>query len=255
MTIVTCFKWVVVDQDLRTDPVTHEIDAARARWEISPYDRNTIACARGLADATDAPLVGITAGKITPNGLKEALGRGLDSALTVAVEGRMDGRATARVLAKAIGTLDDPTLVITGEGAADTYAHETAPRIAELLGWPVVTNATDLHVADGVLTATRILADATETVEVALPAVVSVIPESADAPIPGLKALMAANKKPRTAVSLADLGLSDDDVAPRVTSVRTCGFVTDRRHIRHEGSPAEAAASLVAALDKEGLLA
>ena len=254
MTIVACFKWVIVDQDLRTDPLTHHIDFSRARSEISPYDRNTIAAARILADSVEADLVGITVGDISANGLKEALGRGLDSALTVSTPFARDGRGTSRVLAKAISTVPDVDLVITGEGAADTYAHETAPRIAELLGWPVVTNARKLAVSDGILTATRVLEDAIETVEVALPAVVSVIPEAAQAPIPGLKALMAGAKKPRTALTLEGLNLHESDVEPIVHATRTRGFVTDRRRILHEGTPEEAAASLVSALDQEGLL-
>ena len=49
MTTIVCFKWVASDQDLRTDPHTHLLDTSRARREISPYDRNTIECARRIA--------------------------------------------------------------------------------------------------------------------------------------------------------------------------------------------------------------
>lgn len=259
MTTIACFKWVVSDRDLRIDPATHLLDTSRARREISPYDRNTIEAARRIVEARRQPgtLVGITAGSITPVGLKDALARGLESVIQVDVPDDMpvDGHVTARVLAAAIRTVQGVDLVLTTEGAADTYAHETAPRLAELLGWAVVTNAVAVEVDGPVLRATRVLDDAVEHVTCALPAVVSVVPEIAPAPIPGLKAVMAAARKPRTTIAIGDLGLDAAETTPKVRTTATAGFVAQRRHIRHEGTPREIADSLVRALDEDGVLA
>lgn len=262
MTTIACFKWVASDHDLRTDPQTHLLDTSRARREISPYDRNTIECARRIADArssqgTPEHLLGLTVGDITPVGLKDALARGLDSTLQVTLpEGTdTDGRVTSRALAGAVHTVEDADLVITTEGAADSYAHETAPRLAELLGWPVVTNVSEMEVEGETLRATRLLDHTVEHVVCQLPAVVSVVPEIAPAPIPGLKSVMGAAKKVKTKVSAEDLGLSPEDLTPRARTVRTTGYIAQRRHIRHDGTPQDVANSLVSALEQDGALA
>lgn len=260
MTTIVCFKWVASDQDLRTDPNTHLLDTSRARREISPYDRNTIECARRIAQTRSgdgADLLGITVGDITPVGLKEALARGLDSTLQVTLPPAtdVDGRVTSRVLARAVAGVDGADLVITTEGSADSYAHETAPRLAEELGWPVVTNVSSIEVEGTTLHATRLLDHTLEHVTCALPAVVSVVPEIAPAPIPGLKSVMGAAKKPKKTVTAEELGLTPEDLSPRTHTVRTTGYVTQRRNIRHEGTPAEIAESLVRALEQDGILA
>ncbi|HEY0117401.1 MAG TPA: hypothetical protein VGC04_01340 [Cellulomonas sp.] len=257
MSTVVCFKWVVVAGDLRTDPETGELDVSRARHEIAPYDRNTIQAARLVASARSGPVVGLTAGSITPAGLKDALARGLDEVVHVPLDEQapLDGHVTAHVLAAAIGTLEGADLVLTTEGSADSYAHETAPRVAELLGWPVVTNARSVEMNGSRLRATRVRDDDLETVEVDLPAVVSVVPEVAAAPIPGLTAVLAAAKKPRLVLTVPELGLGPDATTPRCRPVGTRGFLTARRGIRYEGSPSEVATALVDALDRDGVLA
>lgn len=261
MTTIACFKWVVSDQDLRTDPATHLLDTSRARREISPYDRNTIECARRVVDARSSHagegLIGLTVGDITPVGLKDALARGLDSTLQVALPegGELDGRVTSHVLAAAIRTIDGADLVLTTEGSADSYAHETAPRVAELLGWPVLTNVCALEIEGTTVRATRLLDHTLEHVECELPAVVSVVPEIAPAPIPGLKSVMGAVKKPKKKVSVEDLGLGAEDLSVRTHTVRTTGYVAERRHVRHDGTPQEIAESLLRALEQDGVLA
>jgi electron transfer flavoprotein beta subunit len=257
MTTVVCFKWVVAAPDLRVDPASGAIDVGRARREISSYDRNTLEAARLVAAAQGGRAVGLTAGAITPAGLKDALARGLDEVIHVPLDetAPVDGHVTAHLLAAAIRTIDGADLVLTTEGSADSYAHETAPRVAELLGWPVVTNAVAVDVAGGRLRATRVLDDALEVVEVTLPAVVSVVPEIAAAPIPGLSAVLAAAKKPRTELAVGSLGLPADAATPRCRAERTAGVLTARRGLRYEGSPDEIAAALVAALEQDGVLA
>lgn len=257
MTTVVCFKWVVVAADLRTDPATGQLDVSRVRHEIAAYDRNTIEAARSAASSRSGRVVGLTAGAITPAGLKEALARGLDEVVHVPLDEQapVDGHVTAHLLAAAIGTVDGADLALTTEGSADCYAHETAPRIAELLGWPVVTNVRSLQVNGTRLRATRVRNDDLETVEVDLPAVVSVVPEIAATPIPGLTAVLAAAKKPRTVLTVAQLGLDPDATTPRCRPTGTTGFLTARRGIRYDGSPDQVASLLVAALDRDGVLA
>jgi electron transfer flavoprotein beta subunit len=101
------------------------------------------------------------------------------------------------------------------------------------------------------LQAVRKLDDCLQTVEVELPAVVAVLPEINSAPIPGLKAVMAAGKKPVTEYKSADLGV---DLTPKTQVTAFKGYVMQRKNIILSGDVGENVAALVAALRKEGVL-
>jgi electron transfer flavoprotein beta subunit len=146
----------------------------------------------------------------------------------------------------------DVSLIICAEGASDTYARQTGPRIGALLDLPVVTSVGKLEISGNTLIATRVLDDCLQKVKVELPAVVAVLPEITSAPIPGLKAVLAAGKKPVTELKAQDLGV---DLTPksRVTEIK--GYMMDRKNIIfNEGETAERVNNLVAALRKEGVV-
>ena len=254
---VVCFKWVPVDSELRVDPATGVLDVAGARRSISTYDRNAIEAARRTASVLEGELVGFTAGDAHAKaGLKEALARGVDRAIHLSVGDEvMDGHVTARVLAAGIRGLDDVGLIVCGEGAADTYAHEVGPRLASRLGLPVVTNVREMTVQDGVLHAARVVGGEIETVECDLPAVVTVVAEIGPAPIPGLKAVIAAGRRPAEVVDVSTLGLSPDDLRPRAVVEDLAGFRAEREHVVIDsGSAQERADILLAALRTKGVL-
>ena len=254
---VVCFKWVPIDNELRVDPATGTVDVDGARRAVSTYDRNAIEAARRTAPAVGGELVGLTAGDArAKGGLKEALSRGVGRAVHLVVGDEvMDGHVTARVLAAGIRRLGDVGLVVCGEGAADTYAHEVGPRVAACLGLPVVTNVREMTVVDGVLRAVRTFGGETETVECDLPAVVTVVAEIGPAPIPGLKAVIAAGRGQAEAIDVGALDLEPDDLRRRTTVEALVGFRAEREHVVIDtGTTQERADGLLAALRTKGVL-
>lgn len=255
---VVCVKWVAAEGELRVDPATRAVDASHARRKISDYDRNTIEAARLAAVSLGGELVGVTfGGPEARSALKDVLSRGADRAVHVVADdgARADGHVTAHALAAEVDRLGEVGLVLCTEGASDTYAHETGPRIAAVLGWPVVTNVRSLTVDGTCLRATRVLGHETETVECDLPAVVTVVPEIGPAPIPGLKSVIAAGRKPAEQVPLAELGLPADAVTARTTVTSLLGFVAQRKRVLiAEGDAQEKVAALVSGLVQEGVL-
>lgn len=251
-----CFKWVPDDGELRVDRATRTVDASAARRSISAYDRNAIEAARRLAADVGGDLVGLTVGGPgTKAALKDALARGVDTAVHVVTTADADGHVTAQLLAAQVRATQDVGLVVCGEGAADTYAHEVGPRVAALLGWPVVTNAREATVHDGTLLAVRVVGTDLETVRCDLPAVVTVLPEMCPAPIPGLKAVIAAGRRPAQQVDAADLDLPDDALRRRTEVSALTAFAAERSHlVLADGSAAEKVAALVAGLSQKGVL-
>jgi len=84
--------------------------------------------------------------------------------------------------------------------------------IADLLGLPCVTRASDVKVSDGTLQVERVLSDGFETVETSLPALVTISNELGEPRYPQMREIMAAAKKQVTVWSVADLGLDPSQV-------------------------------------------
>lgn len=254
---VVCYKWVASESELRIDPATRAVDASHARRKLSDYDRNTIEAARVAAGQVGGELIGLTfGGPDAKRSLKDVLSRGVDRAQHIVTDdARSDGHVTANALAAQIRRIGDVDLVLCTEGASDTYAHETGPRIGELLGWPIVTNVRELTVEGNRLRAVRVLGTDAETVECDLPAVVSVVAEISPAPIPGLRSVMAAAKKPSEQIPVRELALPDDAVAARTTVTSLVGYVAERRRVViADGDAHDKVAALMSVLAQEGVL-
>jgi electron transfer flavoprotein beta subunit len=131
-----------------------------------------------------------------------------------------DVLATAKVLA-AVVRRNPFDLVLAGVESTDGYTGTMPATVAELLGIAGATFARALQVADGTLRIERQTEEGYDVVETPLPALATVTGSAAEPRYPTLKGIMSAKSKPVEQLSLADLGLSADDVAPtqRVTAV------------------------------------
>ncbi|MGW5831993.1 electron transfer flavoprotein subunit beta/FixA family protein, partial [Streptomyces diastaticus] len=84
--------------------------------------------------------------------------------------------------------------------------------LAERLGVPQVTLLSEVSVEGGTVKGRRDGDTATEQLEAALPAVVSVTDQSGEARYPSFKGIMAAKKKPVESLDLEDLDIEADEV-------------------------------------------
>lgn len=201
MKIAVAFKVVPDDQDIQVAG-DRTLDYSKAKNAVSAYDLNAIEAAAQLAAAHEgSTVVAMTAGgaSIDDSKLKKnVLARGVDELLMAADDALadMDAHATAAALASLAEQAGGFDLILCGDGSADNYAQQVDVQLAVKMGLPVVTAVTKMEVEGGVLKAERTLEDAVESVEVALPAVVSVAPDIAVPRIPGMKDILAAGKKP-----------------------------------------------------------
>lgn len=252
--VIACYKWVLDEADIRINPDL-SVDTKKASGKISDYDKNAIEAAVQAASSVGGKAVSLTFGNAkAKQSLKDALSRGLEEGYWIKTDAanNADGVVTAKALAAAIKKIGDYSLVFCAEGASDTYARQTAPRIGAILDLPVISSVSKIDIQGNTLTAVRKLDDCMETVKVELPAVVSVLPEANTPSIPGLKAVMAAGKKPVTEFKGEDLGI---DLTPKTKVSDVKGYVMNRKNIIFsEGDAAEKVKELAAALRKEGVL-
>ncbi|MEF9971956.1 MAG: hypothetical protein RR731_06560, partial [Oscillospiraceae bacterium] len=254
---VACFKWVRDSQDIVIRPDL-SIDLSRAGGKISEYDRNVINAASTLSKAMEGKALGLTFGDETLKpALKDALSRGLDEVyyLSDALQATADGAVTAKLLAAIIRKMPDVGVVFCAEGAEDTFARQIGPRLAACLGLPIVSSVCHFEINAGIVTAKRKLEDYYETVTVACPVVIAILPDAAEAPIPGLRAVMAAGKKPQHAVTLEDLGAEYLGLTRKTQLVLEQGYLMQRKHIKFtDGDDREKVDAFLRALTKEGVL-
>jgi electron transfer flavoprotein beta subunit len=252
--VFACFKWVVDEKDIRIEGTS--VDMSRITWKISEYDLNAIEAASQIAQTVpEGRASGLILGdaSLKPS-LKEALARGLDTVYQIDSNGTPldDHRVITKALAAAVKRDSDAALVICAEGSQDLFARQTAPRLAALLGWPVVTSVIAMSVEGQTLQATRRLEDCLEVVAVDLPAVVAVLPEINTPEFPKLKAIMAASKKPIQTIPLAEL---DIEIPAGMAAPADEGYVMNRRNVViKEGSIEEKVAQFVDYLKKDGVL-
>lgn len=236
MHIVVCVKQIadpeVPAAQFRVDETAKQaVFWPGTRSVISPFDEQALEAALRLRDALgEAKITTVTLGPEPARAaIKAALSMGADAAVLLrdaAFDG-CDARTTAHALAAAIRKLDPVDLVLTGRQAADLDAGVVGLGVAELLGLPAISCAKALRLAEGMLTVERVVGDGIETVETALPALVTVSHELGAPRKASLRETMRAAKKPVTLWSAANLGLDAAQLAPRRVVERLHAPVND----------------------------
>lgn len=198
------------------DEETGLVDRENAELVLDEIGERSVEAALRLAETVDDPeiqLVSMAREEATAN-IRKGLAMGADSAVHVtdpALRGA-DLTLTAETLAKALEHVGFD-LVIGGDVATDGNGGALPAMLAELLGVPHLTNLTELTVNGTEVTGTRASDGATIELRADLPAVVSITESFPDPRFPNFKGIMAAKKKPLTALSLDDLGVDAEDLS------------------------------------------
>ncbi|MDH6109104.1 electron transfer flavoprotein beta subunit [Kitasatospora sp. MAP12-15] len=213
--IVVCVKYVpdaTGDRRFADDTTT---DREAVDGLLSELDEYGVEQALRIAEASgDAEVTVLTVGPDdAKDALKKALSMGADKAVHVNDEDihGTDVIGTSAIVAKALEKTGFD-LVICGMASTDGTMGVLPALLAERLGLPQVTLLSEVSVEGGTVKGRRDGDAATELVEAALPAVVSVTDQSGEARYPSFKGIMAAKKKPVQSYDLDDLGIEADEV-------------------------------------------
>ena len=218
MNIVVCVKHVPDAQaDRGFNESDNTVDRAGVDGLLCELDEYAVEEALKLAEASGGEVTVVTIGPDqAADAVKKALQMGADKGVHVndeAIHGS-DAPATSLILAEAIKKATDgnPELVITGMASTDGTMGVVPAMLAERLGLPQVTYASELTLGDGKVTIRRDNDANTETIEASLPALVSVTDQINEPRYPSFKGIMAAKKKPVESWTLADLGIDAGQV-------------------------------------------
>lgn len=195
----------------RTPDITGEVvltadgtglDGRYSGYTMSAHEACAVEIAAGVADATGGSVTVLTLGDADAvEQLRTALAVGADDAVHIEADAAAYGPAdVAAAIAEVVrsreatGTAYD--LILLGNDAADTGDFQVGIRLAHALDRPVVAGAQTVEVADGVATLQVGSADGTETYEVALPAVATVLEGGVEPRYPNIRGRMRAKKAP-----------------------------------------------------------
>ncbi len=237
MNIVVCVKYV---PDAQSDRSFNDSDNTTDRVGVdgllSELDEYAVEEALKIVEADEGEVTVLTIGPdAAADALKKALQMGAHKAVHVnddAIHGS-DAVATSLVLAEAVKKIGSPDLVITGMASTDGTMSVVPAMLAERLGLPQVTFASELTVEGGEVTIRRDGDAASETIVASLPALVSVTDQINEPRYPSFKGIMAAKKKPVEQWSLADLGVDPSQVGLDAAWSRVASFT--KRPPREQG--------------------
>jgi electron transfer flavoprotein beta subunit len=217
--ILVCVKFVPDPAQLQVEAATGRPDLKRAPFRISTFDENAIEAALQLAAQHGGRAVALSVcAELPPRDVVlKTLAMGVAAVYLVRDENRLahDPLRIATVLAAGAHAvaaregLERWDLVICGEASADEFNQQVGPRLAAALDLPAITYATTLALNDGVLRAERGVEDRSETLEVSLPALVTVGTEINTARMPTVLQIMGAGRKPTIEMALSDLATLD----------------------------------------------
>jgi electron transfer flavoprotein beta subunit len=249
MKIAVCVKQVpdASGGHLRIDPGTKRLDRS-GEGALNQWDAPAIEEALRIKESSgEGEVVVVSVGPDkAADALRKALAMGADRAVLVsddAIAGS-DLVATSRVLAGALER-EGPDLVVFGQQSADSDGAVLGAAVAERLKRPLVTQAAEVTLAGGMLTAKRQTEYGYDVIEAPLPAVLAVSDAINEPRYPSLKGIMGAKKKPFESLSLGDVGVDAGQVGEAGSGTQVLGLNQppargDSRKIEGDGDAAQA---------------
>jgi electron transfer flavoprotein beta subunit len=199
----------------RIDGSTMRLDRSGEK-NLNPFDTHGIEAAMQIREGgvEVEEIVAVTMGpESAVRALHKAVALGADRSvhLTDQALAGSDVCATGYALAKTLSS-EQPDLVLLGQQSDDGECYTIGAVVADHLKMPSLTQVIKIDVKDGKLVCERQAEYGYDTVEVELPAVISVGDAINEPRYPSLKAIMGAKKKPLETYATADVGIEADSV-------------------------------------------
>ena len=223
------------------------VETDGVKMSINPFDEIALEEALRIKESGAASeVVAVSIGTSeAQQQLRTGLAMGADRAILVTVDGEIDPLSVARAF-KALAEKENAGLVLLGKQAIDDDNSQVAQMLAAIWGRPQATFASGITIDGDSARVVREVDAGLETVEVDLPAVLSVDLRLNEPRYVKLPDIMKAKKKPLDEVTLADLGV---EAGPMVKELSYAP-----PEARQRGVMVEDAAGLVAALKDKGLV-
>jgi electron transfer flavoprotein beta subunit len=176
--ILVCVKRVpMTGGRIVLTPDEQELETRHLGFTISPHEECGVEEAVRIVEREGGEVVVLTLGPPeAEEQLRDAMAIGAERAILLETDGGdWDAQATAEAIGEALAAQEQPfDLLVFGNESADSGGFQVGIRVAEALGWPLVTGVKALAVAEGRLRCEQENGRGRDVYELALPAVVTV---------------------------------------------------------------------------------
>ncbi len=246
--IMVCVKRVVdYNVRVRVKPDGSGVMLDGVKMSVNPFDEIALEEALRIKERTGN--VEVVAASIgvpdTQQQLRTALAMGADRAVLVETTAPIEPLTAAQAFL-ALVRKENPDIVFLGKQAIDDDANQTGQMLAALWDRPQATYASKVEIAGGKAAVTREVDAGLETIEIDLPAVITVDLRLNEPRYVKLPDIMKAKKKPLDVIALDSLGVAAEQ---RLKVVKT-----DPPAQRQKGIMVKDVAELVDVLKKKGLI-
>jgi electron transfer flavoprotein beta subunit len=260
--IIVCVKHVpeTAEAELKIDASGKAVEKTGLVFDINEWDDYALEEAVRLKEKVGGTVTAITVGTADSDStLRKCLARGADKAIRLTdpkFEGS-DGYAIAKILHSVIRKLHFD-LILTGLQAGDDGNAAVGPILAEMLRIPHITMAKKIELGTGVAKANRELEGGLEEiVEVKLPALFAVSTGINEPRYVSIMGIRKAMQKEVKVMSLADTGLTENDVGPTGSWIKIEKMYMPPIEKQAEflkGNPDEVAAKIAEIIKSRGLI-
>jgi len=204
----------VVDYNvrIRVKPDGSGVDTDGVKMSINPFDEIALEEALRIREAglAEEVIVVSLGGSECQQQLRTGLAMGADRAIQIDSGQKLQPLTIARAFLKVIEK-EQPGLVILGKQAIDGDNSQTAQMLAALWDRPQATFASKMSLSGDKATVVREVDAGLETIEIDLPAVVSVDLRLNEPRFVKLPDIMKAKRKPLDVISMDELGVSPEN--------------------------------------------
>ena len=246
--IMVCIKRVVdYNVRIRVKPDGSGVMLDGVKMSINPFDEIALEEALRIKErGTNIEVVAVSIGVAdAQQQLRTSLAMGADRAILVQTDAAVEPLTAAKVFL-ALAKKENPDLILLGKQAIDDDANQTGQMLAAIWERPQATYASKIELASGKATVTREVDAGLETIEVDLPAVITVDLRLNEPRYVKLPDIMKAKKKPLDVTSLDALGVSAGILLKSVK--------TEPPAQRQKGVMVKDVPELIDALKKKGLI-
>jgi electron transfer flavoprotein beta subunit len=245
---MVCIKRVVdYNVRIRVKPDGSGVMLEGVKMSINPFDEIALEEALRIKErGTNIEVLAVSIGVAdAQQQLRTALAMGADRAILVQSEVAVEPLTAASVFL-ALAKKENPDLILVGKQAIDDDANQTGQMLAAIWERPQATYASKIEIAAGKATVTREVDAGLETIEVDLPAVITVDLRLNEPRYVKLPDIMKAKKKPLDVTSLDVLGVSAEILLKSIK--------TEPPAQRQKGVMVKDVPELINALKKKGLI-
>jgi electron transfer flavoprotein beta subunit len=220
------------------------VDIANVKMSMNPFDEIAVEEAVRLKEKGSVTEVVVVSCGVSQcqETLRTAMAIGADRAILVECGDELQPLAVAKLL-KALVDKEKPGLVILGKQAIDDDCNQAGQMLAALASMSQATFANRVEVTGPHATVTREIDGGMQTIQVALPAVVTTDLRLNEPRYVTLPNIMKAKKKPIEVIKPVDLGV---DVSSRIKTLKV-----NEPPKRGAGVKVPDVAALVAKLENE----